>query len=507
MKCLRCGHLNPDNAKTCESCSFDLLDSQPAIPKAKTSKMAILSLLLGISSLFFFVITGIPAIILGNISNIRIKRRKDRLKGQLIAIVSIFISLLFMFIFFLLWRLDAPPIPNDYTVADLRSAPPRYALSYNLLKQLTDPNFRTSALAPNCDVPPLGLSQEDFRLIHNISSIIYKGIDSEIQEIIVLNVQGIEQAWARAEKARDIIQKLNEFPEIDDSTEARVSVKPLQFYNLMLLNQLYEIYSYLPKEQNEIDKFVSELIGFDNFIKKLNVNIRSLYGKAACIACIKTNILLANKIINNKSASQKSIELLADQFKPLTDEQFSYRNAFIDSYLLHKDIVAEAAKESKNIKNPFFKKNSTLRLYWNYCNYLINTYEDMNDKREENLSAWPFSYPFKEPYLLPKFYEKLPLLYRCYNPGGSLIIQMFDALSFEYLPNEKMELKIQDNLLQIVLNKRLGKNVDLKALAYSDEYIVDIENKKIFSPGPDGKNGTKDDIKLQINPEVLGLTK
>jgi hypothetical protein len=48
--------------------------------------------------------------------------------------------------------------------------------------------------------------------------------------------------------------------------------------------------------------------------------------------------------------------------------------------------------------------------------------------------------------------------------------------------------------------------VDLKARAYSDQYIIDIENKKIFSPGPDGKAGTKDDISLPINPEVLGLT-
>ena len=63
---------------------------------------------------------------------------------------------------------------------------------------------------------------------------------------------------------------------------------------------------------------------------------------------------------------------------------------------------------------------------------------------------------------------------------------------------------IQDDLLQIVLNKRLGKQVSLKARAYGDEYIVDVENKKILSPGPDGKAGTKDDIMLPINPGVLG---
>lgn len=67
-----------------------------------------------------------------------------------------------------------------------------------------------------------------------------------------------------------------------------------------------------------------------------------------------------------------------------------------------------------------------------------------------------------------------------------------------------MRMQIQDDLLQIVLNKRLGKDFSLKARTYSDEYIVDIENRKMFSAGPDGKADTKDDIFLRINPEVLG---
>ena len=51
----------------------------------------------------------------------------------------------------------------------------------------------------------------------------------------------------------------------------------------------------------------------------------------------------------------------------------------------------------------------------------------------------------------------------------------------------------------------LGNKVSLKARAYSDEYIIDVENKKIFSPGPDGVADTKDDIRLPVEPEVLGL--
>jgi len=70
----------------------------------------------------------------------------------------------------------------------------------------------------------------------------------------------------------------------------------------------------------------------------------------------------------------------------------------------------------------------------------------------------------------------------------------------------KTRTQIYDDLLQIVINLRRGREADLKARAYSDEYIIDIENKKILSPGPDGEIDTEDDIFLVINPEVLNLT-
>jgi hypothetical protein len=99
--------------------------------------------------------------------------------------------------------------------------------------------------------------------------------------------------------------------------------------------------------------------------------------------------------------------------------------------------------------------------------------------------------------------KSLPLLYICYNPVGALLMRM-RFVAHESFLKRKAGIQIHDDLLQIVLNKRLGKDFNLKASAYSDEYIVDVENWKIFSPGPDGKVETNDDIMLRINPEVLG---
>jgi hypothetical protein len=67
----------------------------------------------------------------------------------------------------------------------------------------------------------------------------------------------------------------------------------------------------------------------------------------------------------------------------------------------------------------------------------------------------------------------------------------------------RTRLKVHQDMFRIVLSKRLGNQVGLKALAYSDEYIIDLEKGVIFSPGMDGKSYTDDDIKLVINPAVL----
>ena len=128
----------------------------------------------------------------------------------------------------------------------------------------------------------------------------------------------------------------------------------------------------------------------------------------------------------------------------------------------------------------------------------------MNDISRERLTIWPSFYPFKEPRF-PKKNEKLSFLYRCYNPAGSLLLKIIDPDIFTSMPDKILRIEINNDLLQIVLNKRLGKDVDLTARAYSDKYIIDIEIKMIFSPGPDGKPGTDDDIKLPINPEALGI--
>jgi len=470
--------------------------------KSKISKLAVLSLVLGILSLFFFVLSGIPAIVIGIMSILRIRSSDGRLKGKYIALTGMNISILFMVIFYLFWRIDAPPIPNDYTIADLRSAPAQYAESFEVLKTLLGENGDSSG------VPAIELTNNDSSMIAEIKGIMEKGTTSEITKALNYYADEINQIWADNERARDIIHRLNEFPEIADLTELNADLKIMHVSKIIDLARFYQVYAHLKIEQNDIQPFMAELIELDSVCRKLSVNARMLIPKSVYLICVNENILTANAIVNDQQASMSTIELLSEYFIPLTDEQTSLRNSILSEYLLMMNLFSEKSGQSivrKILKILLLKNNSTLRLFRNFFDSWLDAEEGSQNVARTKLSVWPDIYPFKEPSMSLAKRGRFPLLYRCYNPHVNIIniVGPFDK-TIKSRKDSIIRVQITDDLLQIVLNKRLGKEMSLKARAYSDEYIIDVDNRKILSPGPDGKSNTRDDIMLRIDPAVLG---
>jgi hypothetical protein len=214
------------------------------------------------------------------------------------------------------------------------------------------------------------------------------------------------------------------------------------------------------------------------------------------------NIKTANAIVNDARTPMNTVELLVEHFVPFTDDQISLRNSALSEYLLVKSAISEGLGSSAVGKTPLVKPNSTLRLFKNCCDNWLNTRHRSGDATSTRLSVWPAFYPFDEPDPLQDR-VLLSFVYRCYNPIGSPFMRV-GGFFRRAEPDRSTNISVQDDLLQIVLNRRLGKEVSLKARAYGDEYVVDVENKKIFSPGPDGEADTKDDITLPINPVLLG---
>jgi len=91
MYCPKCGTENPDDAQLCRFCSWVLtsISTIAPSPDAKTSGLAITSLVLGILSIFTLFLTALPAIILGIISIFKIEKSAGQLKGKGLAIAGI----------------------------------------------------------------------------------------------------------------------------------------------------------------------------------------------------------------------------------------------------------------------------------------------------------------------------------------------------------------------------------------------------------------------------------
>lgn len=495
MNCPKCGTENPDGAQICISCGQVLKNdtSEKPAAKPKTSKLAIASFILSFLSLFLCFLAGIPSIILGTISIVQIGKSRGKLKGKPFAVAAIVISILLMSAVFL-WSLDAPPIENDYTIADLRSVPAECEQSYELLKKLADENDLLS------DAPAIGLSQQDINNLGEINKIFKEDGYENIHAKLTANAENILRVWQNAQKGRDIINQLNTFPEIADLTKPYMTEFLKFFPNFRRLILLHRDFVCLQSCQGNQELALNELLNLDNVVRKLDVNARSFITKLVYIACFSVNIKTANFIINNPKTSEDSLKLLAEHFQPLTNEDTSLRNPMIFEYLTFKNELINIDKKSKN---PFLiKLNSTLRLYKNFWDYRIAA--EKGCQKISKLSVWPSIYPALPVQVDPN--GNTPWFYKVYNRTGSLFLTILMP-AYDRIFQINTKLQIHYDLLQIVLNKRLGREVNLKARAYSDEYIIDLENKKIFSPGLDGIPHTKDDIKLMINPEVLNFKK
>lgn len=506
MQCQKCGTENPDDAQICTSCSFALTGSpteQPA-PKKKMSKLVIVSALLaGLSAaLTFFMnptlafIAALMGLYTAITSIAKIRKSKGRLIGKSFAIVvMIFSSLQVVLLSY--WRIDAPPIPNDYTISDIRSAPPQYNQSYELLKSLAveDTNLPGA--------PAIGLSAQDINDLQEINKVFGKADYAKISTGLKENDESIILIWQNAEKGRNVIASLSTFPEIADLTEPSLDPKLHWLGNVRNLAFLHRAYVRLQSCQENDEIAIEELLKLDNIIRKMNLNARSLVTKLVCMACFVVNIQTANFIINNPQTSRVSVELLAQHFTPLTNEDIYLRNSIIFDYLSFKNELRKISTTTRMKYSTFspLKLNSSLRVLRNCCDRLIAAEENHQDIEE--FSVWPTVYPELPITIDPN--GNFPWYYKTYNPIGSLLIGIITP-ALERISQIKTKLQIHSDLLQIVLNQRLGKEISVKARAYSDEYIVDVENKKIFSPGPDGIPHNEDDIKLIINPEVLNFT-
>ena len=300
MQCPKCGHNNPDDAKICELCSFDFKDLNSEQPKSKRRKFPILSVFFAcIAPIFLVFIKPTFAFIaaffcfcstIASVIKAPKNRREKKLKLRTIVFAGIMLTFSSLFMLILsYWRIDAAPIPNDYTINDIRSAAPEYNQSYELLHSILDKNDNSQ------DKYAIGLSEEDLNNLLEIHDISKENDLQVISQKIKEKEQDILALWDKAKKGRDIFERLDSFPEIADLSEPYINIPYTK--DLKELLYLYQNYICLQSINGNHEQAFNELSMLDSIFKKMSLNARSIIMKLICEACFKTDHFLLNFMI------------------------------------------------------------------------------------------------------------------------------------------------------------------------------------------------------------------
>ncbi len=511
MKDPDCNQETTETMMVCDNCGYEITGKQK---KKKFSAKTIFTILLALAiwillSLGFNEVIIVVFLILTIVQMVSMVR--DIVKGggkkklYFKAVSIVFLLVICSFLIFL--GLDAPAIDGDYTLDDLRNAPASCNQSYDILMSIAEP-YQEETSYKQGGAPLIGLAAEDVNEIATIREKTKNSNRAEIAELLSDHRNQILSIWEKAQKGRDVIKKLDSFEEIADLEKPVLiaSNQELISYskNMRHMCDLFSAYTCLQTVQGNIDEAIDELVVLNSVFRKLSITARSTLNKSVSVVVNSICIESADFIVNDSRTTQSQLERLAKNFPSFSQEQLSLRNGLLFDYMFYREMFN--ASELFKIKGRWaIKRNSAIRLLRNYIIEQMKLYGDANeqDKQKGELSVWPGILPSSCNVRMDENCE-ITFVYKfLYNPVGAIMtITCMPVIETIYEVSTKLQ--IYQDMLQIVLNKRLGKDFSLKACDYSDEYIIDIENKKIFSPGPDRIENTDDDIKLNIEPKVLG---
>lgn len=133
MFCARCGSKLADSAGFCPNCGLVVgtadqvqrVSGQQSVPgqfQPQTENSAIPTLILGILALFFSIITGIPAIILGHMSLSKIKKSAGHLTGEGMALAGLILGYVSVALVPLLLMIAIPNLVRSREAANTAAA-------------------------------------------------------------------------------------------------------------------------------------------------------------------------------------------------------------------------------------------------------------------------------------------------------------------------------------------------------------------------------------------------
>ncbi len=316
------------------------------------------------------------------------------------------------------------------------------------------------------------------------------------------HAEAIEQAWVGCEDARQYINDLNQFPFITDwnnpEEQPDMIEMPLPAFQMQRkLTQLYSVYATLQSQQNHVLEGINILVQHYTMVRKSLPYSTTLVSRMIFIAMANKDLQTADLIIRNSDCTQDQLKILNEVFLPLSDEDISWFRPLLSEYAgaqyvvnisMQKELV-QSMRESGSIpkwastKSFFFKPNQTLQYFQNFYEPMLKTCTRGDDPKPQIVHASTQN-------------DNLFSGIRAYNPwngSGRLIIAiMIPSLTKAY--DHAIATQVKSELLALEIHKRQDEMLELHDPYTGAAYAFDEIHHRFYCIGPDGIDGTDDDI-------------
>jgi len=257
---------------------------------------------------------------------------------------------------------------------------------------------------------------------------------------------------------------------------------------------LYGVHARLKTCEGRAAEGASNLVQFCSVVRTRLPYANLLVDKMILLAAAGVCQNAAYGCARTPQATPESLRILCQGFPPLATSNL-LRSAFVGEYcsfadftsafrtnrmLFGVDKAGNAVRVLHRLISPFIlNPHATVRMYYEPINPAI-----------QGISVSPMvAVPFNE----HEFDQQSG--FHIKNPAGWYLFAIA-APNFEECVKRANKHKVRSDLLAIYLAGRTGTQCDIKDYFTGRDYLVDEKTGLPFCPGPDGKPGTDDDVRL-----------
>ena len=376
---------------------------------------------------------------------------------------------------------DDEPIENDWTIEQIVTNSDDFSKSYNQLKKFMEKStgFEKTITSGILKVSsPIKVEPElKVKMRNEIDQI-------PSQDSRLTYAKLIEQAWKENSELIKEFEKLNQFSVVTSITSDLTSLLDydLEFENFKAIYKLYYNKILLEAEQEKFESAIERFRTVHAITLKGSRGPNSLLSFMTWrLACVIDNSI-ALDLVKLPNFPENLVSELLTIFDEIDLGQ-SYEQMVKIEYVMLREWFKSGRsiwdfQPNKLEQFLFFKANRSFNNLREYCQMAI----------DENVGI-----PKKKPEYMIKIEEEL----KDFEPTN-IMGWLWDSLStmYPYFYKGMWEVKVKNEILRLKLTEMIDGDTSQFIDPYTEKPFVKNKDGEYYSPGPDRKFDTEDDITL-----------